>query len=47
MVAMETQTGGEEMTFFAYGGKNKKLASIKKNKWLPWVEKAINLINNS
>ena len=29
-VAMETQTGGEIGTFFRYGRKNKKLASMKK-----------------
>ena len=29
-IAMETQTGGEVRTFFGYGGKNKKLAFIKK-----------------
>ena len=28
-VVMETQTGGEIRTFFGYGRKNKKLASIK------------------
>ena len=31
---METQTGVEVRTFLGYGGKNKKLASIK-NKWFP------------
>ena len=40
------QPGGEVRICFRYGRKNKKLASIK-NKWFPWVEKAINLINNS
>ena len=30
MIAMETQTGGEIITFFGYGRNNKKLASIKK-----------------
>ena len=29
-VAMEIQTGGEVRTFFGYGGKNKKLASMKR-----------------
>ena len=29
-VAIETQTGGDVRTFFGYDGKNKKLASIKK-----------------
>ena len=30
MVAIETQTAGEVRTFFGCGGKNKKLAFIKK-----------------
>ena len=47
MIAMETKTGGEIITFFGYGRNNKKLASIKKSKWIPWVEKTMNLLNYS